>query len=187
MYRRARTILLIVAAVLVVALIVLAVVLRPSAPQEEAATPLQGEATATQQTVISPAVTVPRPADAQMSAVDVVRQYLEYWGQKNTEGMESLLVRVDRGKTAYDEMAYEASLEVTALEERPAEEASARFDPTWYGNETPVDIALVMANYTITYNEEGKELYVRDGLVRNEYLFWLIPEDGQWRIVMQGY
>lgn len=184
MYRKARTILLICAAILIVALIILALVLRPSAPQETAP---PTEPAATQQTVVSPSVTMPTPVGAETAAVDVIRHYLEFWGQKNTEGMEALLIRADRGKTVYDEMKYEASLEIKSLEERPAEEAAARFDPAWYGNETPADIALVMANYTITYNEEGRELYVRDGLERTEYLFWLVLEDGTWKIAMQGY
>lgn len=185
MYKRMRLILIILAVAIVLAIIILVMV------QSRGAEPRPPQEVVPYSTVnsdaVSPATMIQQGA-ATEAPVDVVRRYFDSWSAQDTAGMDVCLIAKDRGTANYDDLEYEAAVTLLSIEERPSEEAVARFNPDWY-ELTPADIALVMTDYTIEYNEAGKALYLRDGLDRDDYQFWLIREktDSKWVIIMQGY
>lgn len=185
MYKRMRLLLIMLAAVIIVA-IVLVLVLREK-PSETP--PVTASPTAE---IASPVMTMPVPQqdnDNNSGAASIVNAYFDAWMAKDTNAMDALLIDWDRGTSDYSELQYEESVTLTAIAERPAEEALSRFKAEWYDGTTPSDVALVMVDYNIAYNDAGKELYLRDGLERKDYQFWLAKPNAtsDWKIVMQGY
>ncbi|MDR0897614.1 MAG: DUF4829 domain-containing protein [Oscillospiraceae bacterium] len=131
-----------------------------------------------------PPVLVP-PSQAQ-SPEGVVRRYLEGWSAHDAAAMDACLLPALRGSD-FEGFEHIGSIEIIACVEQSEAATSARFDPTIYEN--PYDTALVVADYTIHYDEAGQAFYLRDSATREGFHYWLVKEsaDGDWLIAMQGY
>jgi hypothetical protein len=163
-YRRAILALLALAAVVLIAIAILLLTQTQSAP---------------------PPPVLQTPSEAQ-SPEGVVRRYLEGWSAHDAEAMDACLLPALRGGD-YEGFEHIGSIEVIGCAEQSEQAAIARFDPAIYEN--PYSIALVVADYTIHYDEAGRAFYLRESAAREGFHFWLVKEsaDGEWLIAMQGY
>ncbi|MDL2317488.1 hypothetical protein LJC74_00145 [Eubacteriales bacterium OttesenSCG-928-A19] len=175
MHRRLIIILLCAAAILAVVIGVLLL------QQNQAATP----ASEPDPTPLpTPQWTVAPQADVS-EAEALVRQYLEAWSAQDTAGMEACLVEGNRGLAVYDDIPLVDHLQVERIAALPQAEAEERFEAAEI--DASGGFAFVEADFTVYYNAEGKELYVRDKLSHEQYGFWLVQEVDEWRITLQGY
>lgn len=189
MRKKLLPVLLIVAGVLAISIVALLLVNGGSQPQTSPATPTAEPVAQDTVPAAAPTATpdVLPAIDASSSPQDIVQFYFARWNAKDTGGMDDCRIEADRELYPYDDLQYEASVDLISLSTVPSDELEGRFNEEWYAN--PHGIALVEANFTITYNDEGKELHVSDGVTHDGYMFWLVKEepDGPWQIVMQGY
>jgi len=176
MQRKILYLLLLGAAVIVVAMLVVVLTQPRSAPTPPLQLPTK-----------NPDVAAATEPPKGTSPIDVVRQFFDRWNAKDLAGMDACRVESDEGLYASDELAYEQSVELIRCEEQSKEEALARFDQSFY--DMPYDVALVLSDYVVHYNEAGKAFYARDSVEHTGFQFWLVKEsaDGGWRIAMQGY
>jgi hypothetical protein len=163
-YRKGILALLALAALVTIAILVLLITQTRSAP--------------------TPPVLVP-PSQAE-TPEGVVRRYLEAWNAKDADTMAACLVPALRGGD-YEGFEHIGSIEVLACAEQSEQAATARFDPAVFEN--PYDIALVVADYAIHYDEAGKAFYLQESARRDGFHYWLVKEsaDGGWLIGMMGY
>lgn len=192
MRKKLMVILLICAAVVAAAIVVVLLLqLRPSAPVQQPDAPLVTQAPTEippeQSNQGSGSSSASNPLLADGTPEGVISYYMQKWNEKNTVEMDGCRIEADRGLYSYSDLPLESSIEVLSIATQPSEDAKARFNEEWYEN--PVDIALVLVSFNISYNEEGKELYLRDTVEHTDYQFWLVREtaDTGWRIVIQGY
>lgn len=174
-------ILLIAAAVVAVALIIVLVFhLNAPAPSSPTTPPTQANAalqpTPTQAVVIAD--------DVSLSAEQLVTLYFQQFNSKSPAGMDACLIAADRGGDY--ELQHIASVDLQRCVEQQGADATASFNPVWYAN--PADIALVIVDCTIHFNDAGKEAYQANEMQRTDYKFWLVRElpGTGWRIAAQG-
>jgi hypothetical protein len=139
------------------------------------------------QTRSAPPPPLPVPSSSQAETPEgVVRRYLEAWNAKDATTLAACLVPALRGGD-YEGFEHIGSIAVLACAEQSEQAATARIDPAVFEN--PYDIALVVADYAIHYDEAGKAFYLQESARRDGFHYWLVREsaDGGWLIAMQGY
>lgn len=180
MQKKLMYILIGVAALLVVAIILLLVFM----PKDHAAMPVESPPP-TEATAAAP--DEPQQPSEPGSPEAIVRYYFERWNAKDTQGMDAVRIEEDRGLYPYDDLKYEASIELKSVTMLTPEEVQARFSTDLYEN--PAGIAMVSADFAVHYNQEGQDAYLVESIEHEGYLFWMVQatEGGDWRIVQQGY
>lgn len=185
MRRKLVPLLIVVALVLVIA-IVTVLLMQPKPAPDAPVTPSDitvSEPTAGP-TPGMPAVAAP---DATASADEVVRYYFERWNAKDAAGMDASRIEEDAGLYPYDDMPYEEAIVVESIRLAPQAEADEQFDTEWYPG--AAQVAKVVADFFVDYNDDGQAMYMTDGIEHKGYVFWLVKdaEGRPWRIVQQGY
>lgn len=148
-------------------------------------------ATPSTQSIVSPQTTKPQFTppipDATLSPEQTIALYFERWNAKDSEGMDALWIPADRGSNQeqyqletlmyIDKISYHEQSKDTIPEELAAPFASA------------YDVAFVLSDYTIHYNEAGTQEYMQAEVERLDFYFLLIRERAgdHWLIAMQGY
>ncbi len=184
MQRKTLMLVLMIAAAVIALALVAVVIWQTVAPPRTPAPEAPAQTAQTQ--AETPAQIAITPPDASATAEDTVRLYFTYWNARSAEGMNACRVAADAGHV-YDDLQYEAAVELLRCEAQSDELAFTGFNAEWYQN--AADVAYVLTDYTVRYNEAGKAFFLRDTSDRAEYGYWLVKEtaDGGWRIVMEGY
>lgn len=178
MRKRMIYILLLLASVLVIAILFL--LLRPVSVPE---TSMTQEPAATK-SAVTPEV------QNDLTAAQTITAYFECWNAQNAEAMAAYIVEEDRSDflaRVNEEFQYEASVKLISCQEQSMQETDGLSGLDKYKN--AYSIVLVLTDYTVNYNETGKEIYIADNSVRTGYRYWLVrPNEGeQWMIAMEGY
>lgn len=170
----------IAAGVIAVAIVVIWLLTRPITEVQ----PPLADPTPTAATSLDAPVGVPTEDS---SAAEVIRYYFDRWNAKDSAGMDACRVEEDRGLHSYDDLPLIESVTLTALNEKSGTDEDVGYEEGWYDGTG--DRAFFVADFTIHYNDEGKEMYQRDTAENKEYQFWMIKLDNNtpWQIMMQGY
>lgn len=155
---------------------------QPASTRPEIVEAAQGTASPTGK----PQFTPPIP-DTSQTPSDILNQYFERWNAKDAEGMDACWIPAGRGENqeqyALDMLSHIDNITYTAQpEEAIPPELAATFASAH-------DMAYLLVDYTIHYNEVGQNEYLQAEARRLAFAFLLIrerPGDG-WLIAMQGY
>lgn len=129
----------------------------------------------------------PPIADKSKLPEGVLALYFERWNAKDADGMDTLWIPANRGEnTELYQMDLLSRIDQISCVRQPnesiPEELTTQFS-------TAHELAYVLADYTIHYNEAGREEYMRTESERTAFPFLLIreKEGDDWLIAVQGY
>lgn len=131
----------------------------------------------------------PQPESTGPSPVAVVRAYFDAWNETNLATMENILIESEWQPPVDYEVQLTDHVELLTCKAEAVSKSKIIQEYPGTLFESAIDIACVITDCVVYYNDLGQEVYQTESHERTGFRYWLIKQtvDGAWRIAMQGY
>jgi hypothetical protein len=121
---------------------------------------------------------IPIKGTEAITAEETVQLYFNYWQEKDSQGMDSLVIENKKGGNKELD-----SLNSISLESCVERTDKGNWDTLWFEN--PYDYTCVDVSFTIN-NKSGEAVTLSNGTYDWQYYLVKESEDSDWMIVMWG-